>query len=162
MTEQRIQNRSLSGWRGVALVLAAALAMILGSGLFHALGCFIGSAATLLFIAYGCAIAWFMLYWFVMGFIYHCDGSCLRIYRAYGKRQRPMLEVWLHSIQALGSLQELQGRFPGARVQRALRPECPIEPMAVAYRYSGKVSILLIQPDDEMKRALLAAVKRKR
>ena len=161
MIEQRIQNRSLQGWRGIALVLATALAVVLGSSLLHALEPRIGTASSVLFIAYGCAIAWFLLHWFVMGFIYHCDGSCLRVYRVYGKRRRPMLEIWLNSVRACGEPEEMKRRFPGARMQRAVRRECPIAPLALAWNDGGKAALLLFQPDDAMRAAVMAAAKRK-
>ena len=160
MIEQRVEHGSLNGWRGVALIAAIAAAVILGSRLFTWLGRYIGNAASLLFILYGCGIAWFLLYRYVMSFVYTCDGSCLRVRRAYGRYQRAMADIWLNGVQACGSYEDMKRRFPSARTQRAVKPECDIAPLAVAYNDAGKVAIMVMQPNDALREAILNAVKK--
>ena len=159
MIEQRVENRSLKGWRGIALVLALAALVILGSCFFTWLGRYIGGAASVLFIAFGGALAWALLDRCVLAFVYTCNGSCLRVCRAYGKRQRFMLDVWLNSVRACGAPEEMRARFPGARVQRAVRPACPIPPLAVVWQDGGKPSILVLQPGDRLRDVLIRAAK---
>ena len=159
MLEQKVENQSFRGWRGAVLVLGVALLVILGSGFFDWLGRFIGRAASVLFIAFGCAVAWLLLNTCVLAFLYECDGSRLRVSRLYGKRKRPMLEVWFNTLRACGSLEAMRQRFPGAPVQRAARRECPLAPLALAYDDGGRAAILLIQPDDRLRAAILKAVR---
>ena len=82
MLQQTIRNRQPEGLWGVLLVLGVAAAAIGGSMLFTRLQVRLGSIASVLFIAYGCAIAWFLLYWFVMRFICTANADCFRICRA--------------------------------------------------------------------------------
>lgn len=159
MISQRVSHGSLNGWRGVALIAAIALGVILGSNFFYYLGGYIGNAASLLFILFGMGVAWFLLNRYVMSFVYACDGSCLRVRRAYGRYERFMADIWLNGIQRCGSLEDVRRRFTGARIQRAVKPECPIEPLAVAYNDAGRVAIMVLQPDDALRAVILKAVK---
>lgn len=161
MIEQRVERRSLAGWRGVALILAIALLVIALSNIFYALEKWIGSmTASLLFILCGMAVAGFLLNRYVLGFQYTCDGSCLRVSRVYGRRLRPMADVWLNGLQACGDPETLRSRFPGAKTQRATRPDCPLAPMAVAYRENGKTALIVLQPNDALREVLIKAVKK--
>ena len=161
MIEQRVEQRSLAGWRGVALILAIALLVVALSNIFYALEKWIGSmTASLLFILCGMAVAGFLLNRFVLGFQYTCDNNCLRVHRVYGKRLRPMADIWLNGVQACGEPEAIRQRFPRARTQRATRADCPLAPMAVAYRDSGKTAILVLQPNDALREALVKAAKK--
>ena len=160
MLEQRVEGPSLKGWRGVALILAVALLVVGASHFFSFLSRWIGGAASPMFIAFGCAVALFLLEGFVMRFEYLCGGGCLRVARRYGRYRRPVAEVWLNSIQACGDLDAMRRRFPAARVQRAVRRECPLAPLAVAYNDGGKTTILLLQPDDAIRQRIVRAVKK--
>ena len=134
--------------------------MILGSNLFYALGRYIGNAASLLFILFGMGVAWFLLNRYVMSFVYTCDGSCLRVRRAYGRYERQMADIWLNGIQRCGTLEDVKRRCPGARVQRAVKPECPIEPLAVAYNDAGRIAIMVLQPEDALRQVIVKAAKK--
>ena len=160
MIQQRVSHPSLQGWRGVALIAVIAVGVILGSNLFYALGRYIGNAASLLFILFGMGVAWFLLNRYVMSFVYACDGSCLRVRRAYGRYERFMADIWLNGIQYCGALVDVRRRCPGARVQRATKPECAIEPLAVAYNDAGRTAIVVLQPEDALRQAILKAVKK--
>ena len=161
MLEQKLHNRQPNALQGVVLIALIALAVLAGSAFFFLLERYIGTLASLGFIAYGCAVAWFLLYWYVMGFTYTSNADCLRICRTYGKRERFMTDVWLNQVTAYGTLEEMKRRTPGARVYKATRRECEFEPLALAYRESGKPAIVLIQPDDAMREHLMAAIKKK-
>lgn len=160
MIAQRIEHPPLKGWRGVALILVIAAGVVALSNLCAALERVIGSLyASLLFILSGMGVAGFLLNWYVLGFLYAMDGSRLRVSRVYGRRERPMADIWLNSIQACGAPDDMRRRFPGARVHRAVKQTCPLAPMAVAYRDAGRAAILVIQPNDELRQALVRAVK---
>lgn len=160
MITQRIEHPPLKGWRGVALILLIAAGVIALSNVCAALERIIGSLyASLLFILAGMGVAGFLLNWYVLGFLYAMDDSRLRVSRVYGKRERPMADIWLNSIQACGSPEDMRRRFPGARVHRAVKQTCAIAPMAVAYRDAGKVALLVMQPKDELRQAVVRAVK---
>ena len=159
MIEQRIAHSPIKGWRGPALILAIAAAMMAGSVLFSALEGMLGRASSALFLIYGMAVAWFLLNRYVMAIVYTCQGGCLRVCRAYGQYERLMIDVWLNNIKACGTLEAMCKRFPGARVRRAVRSDCSLEALAVAHADAGRMSILLIQPDDALREVILKTVK---
>ena len=154
MIEQRVENRRLNSWRGAAVVLASMLVVVLASSLFGWLERWIGRAASILFIAFGFGVACFLMNRYVLAYIYTYDGACLRVYRAYGRLRRPMLELWTGNVRAAGSPEPIKKRFPGARMQRATRPGCPNEALALAHNDAGRTAILLIQPNDQLRAAL--------
>lgn len=159
MLEQRLQNRQPDALRGIGVVLGAALAAAAGSALCTRLEPLIGTLSSALFIAYGCAIAWFLLYWFAMSFVYTSNADCLRLCRAYGKRERFIADIWFNQVAAYGTPDEMKRRFPGAHVTRATRRQCAFEPLALAYRAEGKTRIAVLQPDDAMRQHILAQIK---
>ena len=161
MLEQRIRNRQPDALRGAGLILLIALAVLAGSAFFTRLEPSIGTLSSVGFIAYGCAIAWFLLDWYVMGFIYTANADCLRVCRFYGKRERFMTDVWLNQVQGYGSPEDVKQRFPGARVSNATRSQCDLEPFAMAYLENGKTVILVLQPDEALRAHLLSVLRGK-
>lgn len=159
MRTQTIQNRQPKGWQGVGLVALVALAAVAGSAFFTRLQGRLGAMASVLFIAYGCAIAYFLLNWYAMRYVYTANADCLRVCRAYGKRERFMVDVWLNRVTAYGAPEEVKARCPGAPVTQAVRAQCALAPLALAYQQDGKTRILVIQPDDEMRAHLIGAIK---
>ena len=160
MYRQEVKDVSLKGVKGILLVLAVLVAALGGSALFTLLGKAIGNASSIAFIAYCCLIACFLLSYYVMGFVYSTDGSCLRVCRCYGKRERFMCDVWLNTVQAYGRPEEVARRFPEARTEKAVKKQCGPEPFALAYKSDGKIVILHIQPDDAMRRKLIEVLKK--
>lgn len=159
MRTQKIQNRQPSALQGVGLVLLVALAAVAGSLFFTRLEARLGRAASLLFILYGCAIAWFLLNWYGMSFIYTATDDCLRLCRAYGKRERFMADVWLNQVVAYGTPEEMKARYADAPVTRALRSQCEYPPLALAYKEGGRIRVALLQPDEAMKKHLIDRIK---
>lgn len=159
MIQQKIQRRSLDGIRGILVVLAAMAAALIGSAVFSLLGTRIGSPASILFILYCCGIAWLLMNRYVLSFIYTTDGSCLRICRSYGKRERFMCDIWLSSVTAYGDPESVKQKYPSARIDRAIKSQCDLPHFAMAYKDAGKQAIIIIQPNEEMKAALMEKLK---
>ena len=159
MLEQRVRNRQPTALQGVGLVLLIALAAMAGSAFFSLLERRIGVLASVLFIAYGCAIAWFLLDWYALSYVYTATDDCLRICRAYGKRERFAADVWLNRVVAWGAPDEMKRRYPQAKALHATRAQCPYEPLALVYQNSGGLAVAVIQPDDAMRRHILDAVR---
>ena len=61
MLKQSVHNRQPTALQGVGLILLIALAVFAGSAFFTLMQKRIGALSSALFIAYGCAIAWFLL-----------------------------------------------------------------------------------------------------
>ncbi len=159
MLQQKLTNRQPTALQGVGLIALIAAAILAGSAFFTRLQSRLGALSSALFIAYGCALAWFLLNWYVMGFIYTANADCLRVCRTYGKRERFIADVWLNRVVAYGTPEEVKQRCPGARVTQATRSQCEFEPLALAYRSSDKTAIIVLQPDDAMRKHLLENIK---
>ena len=154
MLRQELRNPRPDALRGAGIVALAVLAVLGGSVVFSRLAPRLGALASVGFIAYGCAVAWWLLNRYVLGFVYTASADCLRVCRVYGKRERFMLDVWLNTRLAWGSEADMKKRWPDAHVDRATRSGCDLPPLALAYRRDGKPAILVIQPDEAMRRHL--------
>ena len=160
MLEQKLNNRRPGALGGIGLIALIALAVLAGSAFFSRLEPRIGTLSSVLFIAYGCAIAWILLNWYVLGFIYTANADCLRVCRAYGKRERFMADVWLNQVIAYGTPEEIRARFPGTHAARATRAQCAFEPLALAYKEGGRTAVIVIQPDEAMRRHIISHIKK--
>ena len=160
MLEQKLRNRQPTALQGVGLVLLIALATLAGSAFFTLMQKRIGALASALFIAYGCAIAWFLLNWYALSFVYTATDDVLRICRAYGKRERFAADIWLNKVEAWGEPEVMKQRYPQAKVLNATRAQCEFEPLALVYQDSDSLNIAVIQPDEAMRNHLLEAIRR--
>ena len=159
MVQQRLQNRSLDGWRGIALVLGVVAAVVAGSWAFTQLGQRIGGTATLLFFAYGAAIAWALLRWVIMGFEYTASADCLSVQRAYGKRRRAVIDVYFSKVTAWGSREDVERRKGKAKVVAATLARSPYETLALWVERQDGAVMLLIQPDKDMREFLIKRLR---
>ena len=160
MLQQKLRNRQPTALQGVGLVLLIALAAMAGSAFFSLLERRIGVLASVLFIAYGCAIAWFLLDWYALSYVYTATDDCLRICRAYGKQERFAADVWLNRVVAWGTPEDMKQRYPQAKVLQATRAQCPYAPLALVYKDSDSLAMAIIQPDDAMRKHLLGAIRK--
>ena len=160
MLKQSVRNRQPTALQGVGLILLIALAVFAGSAFFTQMQKRIGALSSALFIAYGCAIAWFLLNWYALSFVYTATDDVLRICRAYGKRERFAADIWLNRVEAWGTPEAMKQRYPQVKVLNATRSQCDFEPLALVYRDSDSLAMAVIQPDDAMRRHLLGAIRK--
>ena len=102
---------------------------------------------------------WLLLNQLVMAYQYTWNGMVLRVERMYGKRARFAGDIALRHLRGLGTLEEMRGKFPGAKVTRAVRRQCPLARLAVAFTDSEGMHIFEIQPNDELRDRLYAALR---
>ena len=72
-----------------------------------------------------------------------------------------MCDVWLNMVQAYGEPEEVQKKFPDARIEKAVKERCELPVFAIAYKTDGKIAVLHFQPDDTMKEKLLEGLRKK-
>lgn len=157
---QEIKGPKLSGLLGVGLVAGSVAALWLWSRVLGALQAYIGyMLASILLVIGGMLIALWILRRFIMGYRYELDGENLALGRQYGRRVRFMDHLMLRSAVACGSFQDMQKRFPGAEIERAVRKDCPIPELAVVFK-ADSVKIVCLQPNDGIRQAIVAAVKK--
>ena len=157
--EQTVQNERPAPLKGAGIVALTVLVLLAGSRLFGWLGRWIGGAAPLCFIVYGALVALLLMNRYVMGYHYAASDDVLRVSHSYGRYRRFLCDVWLNQVLAWGEPADLRGRYPKARVNRATKGGCPLEPLALAWRTGGKVEILVLQPDERLRAHLLGRLK---
>ncbi len=71
-------------------------------------------------------------------------------------------DVYFSRLKALGEVEEMKKRFPGAKILRATlrRDKLPIK--ALAYDSTEGMKILLFQPNDELWAHLQAVLREKK
>lgn len=161
MYEQRVTDPKLKGKKGTFIFLAVIAAAFLGSAFFTKIEPYVGRAASMGFILYGCGVAWFVMSRVIACFDYVTDGNSLQVFRAYGKRRRVMTVVWLGNVQGFGTFEDMRKKFPGARLDKAVKPQNQLETFAIAYRDDNRQAILVIQPDEKMREILNKGLKKK-
>ena len=158
---QKVQNRKLSPLKGLCAVLGIFAALFALTFITQLLIPLVGEAfSSLLFWGLGALVALWTMRRFILTFSYGLGSNMLRIAYAYGRYERVMVDLYFNNILNAGALSDMRSRYPSARVNRATRPACDIEHLAVAARDNGVISIYLLQPDPVI-RSTLEEVARK-
>ena len=156
---QKIRRRT-TALQGILAILAAVAAVALDGFLTSRLRPLLGGPiAAALFWIVGVVLALVMMRRFVLSYAYLLAPGMVRVSFAYGRMERLMLDLYLNNVRYIGTLEEMKKRCPGARVTRATLPDAAYAPLAVAHRDDGKMAILLISPDDEIREALEKTVR---
>ena len=158
---QKVQNRKLGALKGLGVVAGIFAVLFALTFITQILIPFIGEGpSSLLFWGLGALAALWTMRRFVLTYSYGLGTNLLRVAYAYGRYERVMVDLYFNNILNAGTLADMQSRYPSARVNRAVRPGCDLEHLAVAARDNGVVSIFLLQPDAVI-RAKLEEVARK-
>ena len=172
--EQRLAGPKLKVWQGCLLVLLVAVflfaAQFVLTFLQYALTYFRildgQTAYTIASVAYwllGGLLGLKFLRDYVQNFLYTANTKQLQVERIYGPgRPRFMEDVYFSRLKALGEVEEIKKRFPGAKVQRATLRRATLPVKAVAYDSAEGMKLLLFQPDGELCALLQAVLKDKK
>ena len=160
---QKIRNRKLGALKGLGVVLAIVAALFVVTFITQFLIPFIGEGpSSLLFWGVGALIALWTMRRFVLTYSYGLGTNVLRVTFAYGRYERVMADLYFNNILNAGALDDMRARYPNAKVNRATRPGCEIEHLAVAAKDNGVVSIYLLQPDGVIREKLEEVAKKNR
>ena len=160
---QKVRNRPLKAIQGLGVVLGIFAALFLLTFITQILTPFIGElAASVIFWGLGALVALWTMRRFVLTYSYALGSNLVRISHAYGRYERVMVDLYFNNILNAGTLDDMRARYPGARVNRATRPGCDIEPLAVAARDNGVTAIYLLQPDDVIRPVLEETARKNR
>lgn len=161
MHQHRVQNPKLNPVKGLLVVIGLVAAVMLDSYLAQLLTAFVSElVAAVAFWGVGVLIALYALRRFVLAYSYQLSASLLRVSHAYGRYERLIEDVYLNTVVAAGSPEELTRRYSDARVHRAVMKGCGLETFAIAYRSDGRTQLFVLQPDEKIREALIAAAKR--
>ena len=99
----------------------------------------------------------------MLNYLYTTNTKQLQISRVYGPgRPRVMENVYFSRLKAIGEVEAMKKRFPGAKVQRATLRRATLPVKAVAYDSAEGMKLLLFQPDGELCALLQAVLKDKK
>ena len=161
MITQDLKNPKSQGLGGLLIVLGILLAIFLAVILSALARPLVGALASTLFVwLVGGCVALYITRRFVLKFRYSMDARRLRIERVYGERARFMLEFPLDSLLKVGTPEEIQAAYPSAHRSNAALKDVPMETVALAYKQEGKVRLLLMQPNEEIRARLLNALRK--
>lgn len=163
---QRLSNPGLKWWQGL-LLIAGIVAMLTVFQFFAAVASLmIGgdnafAVASIAFWIFGGVIALQLLRAFIMEYEYLLEGISFSISRIYsGLRPREALSIVTRSIRAVGTPEEIEGKYPGSHPMVYTRSRSGLEVMAVAYMADDKIKVIHIQPDDMLRERLISCVKK--
>ena len=161
--QQTVKNPPLKGVQGILVVAGLLAALILDSVLVQLLAPVIGgSNAGLLFWVVGAGVAMWTMRRYVLAYSYATNSNTLQITFAYGRYRRLLEEIYFNNMYHSGTLEEMKKRYPGARVNRAVRRGSEHAELALAYRSNGKTCIIVLQPDDAIRAIITENTKKKK
>jgi len=161
---QRLSNPKLKWWQGVLLIIGIIVVLMLGE-LFGATmvyvfkGEYTYTICSVGFWIFGGAVAIAVVRSFILEYEYTLTGSTLRIERVYNTgKPRFACDVLLRNVRAYGTLAEVEKKYPSAPRDTYLRGRNPLPELSLAYSVEGKMRIVRIQPNDEMREKLISVI----
>ncbi len=159
---QRVSNPELKWWQGILLIVGI-VAILAVFQFFAAVFSLMSgkpnsyTIASVAFWIFGGIIALSLLRAFIMSYEYSLEGINFRISRVYGAgRPREAITIVTRSIEAVGTPEEIEGKFPGSHPDVYIRKKTGLAVTAVAYRTDGRLKVIHIQPEDALREKLAA------
>lgn len=162
--QQKVSNPKLNWWQGILLIVGIVALLMVFQFAAAAVSLMIGgvnsyTVASFAFWIFGGIIALAILRRFIMAYQYTLEGINLRIDRIYsGLRPRNALTVITRSIAAIGTPEEIEGKYPGSHPSVYTRKGAGLDVTALAYQADGKIKVIHFQPDAAMLEKLRASV----
>lgn len=163
---QRVSNPRLKWWQGILLIVGIVAILMIFQFLASVVSYMTGDmnnlgVASIAFWIFGGVIALYLLRRFIMEYEYSIEGINFKIYRIYsGLRPREGLTVITRHIVAVGTPEEIEGKFPGSHPSVYTRKQADIPVTAVAYREEGRLRVIHIQPEEPMLEKLKSGIEK--
>lgn len=157
---QRVDNPRLKWWQGILLIVGIVALLTAFQFIAAVVSYMTGdpdsySIASIAFWAFGGVIALYLMRAFIMGYEYSIEGLSFRICRVYGSgKPREALTIVTRSIEAIGTPEEIQGKYPSSHPSVFIRKKSGLEVVAVAYSVDGRLKVIHIQPDEAFRQRL--------
>lgn len=167
--QQRISNPKLKWWQGMLLIVGIVVMLMVFQFIASVVSYMVtgdmydNGIASLAFWIFGGFIALQLVRRFIMDYLYIVEGITFRVCRIYANgKPREALQIVTRSILAVGTPEEIEGKYPGSHPSVYTRSRADIEVCAVAYGDEGKVRVIHIQPDEKMKQKLIDSIETKK
>ena len=153
---QLIGQKEVFNKTGIVIVAASLAALYLDSMLAQLLSSagFSPLFTTTLFWGIGGIVAVIVYYNFVIRYLYTVDGVKLTVERVYHKKPRPMAELMKREILFIGTKEEAVKKHGKLKTFKAIRKTNENRPVAIVYKRAGEKQMLIIQPNEEILKAL--------
>ena len=163
MHQHKVRSRPLSALQGIAVVLGVVAAGLVDALLANLLSRVAPAlVSTTVFWGLGAVLALWVMRRFVLSYSYILSSSLIRVSYAYGRYERVMTDIYRNNILACGTLEEMREHYPGAKVNHADLKGCDLPTLTVACRDDGKPALYVLQPDEEIREAILKSVPAKK
>lgn len=164
MVTQNVSSKKVTPLMGILTI--AIIAALLFAASF--IGSFVSVRAgtvwgQIILVAVAACAAFYVMRYMIIEFQYTVSDDIFYIERIYGRRNKVLAQIPLSDVLYLGAREKALEKWPSARnmiTATANGVEC--EKVCVAYRANGQVCLAIIQPNEEMKRALFDVEKRAR
>lgn len=153
---QLIGQKEVSSKTGIIVVAASLAALYLDALLVNLLSS-IGLPALvtdIVFWGIGGGIAALVYYNFAMRYLYTADGVKLIVERIYHRKPRPMVSIMKRDILFTGTREEAEKKHGKLKTHKAIRRTNANKPVAVVYKCAGEKQMLIIQPNEEILKAI--------
>jgi len=164
MTEQRLKGRTVSPLKGFVIIVGIVLSIIVVSWLER----FLSAVTGLSYFSYAVWVviileAAAVMRLSVMEYRYVLADGHFIVQRVYGDHARVVQDIPVEQIAAVGRTEDIFKRYGnGQSYEKAVMRQSMIEQQAIAYRKAEDDAwkLLVIQPDEAMKKALSEVVSR--
>ncbi len=153
---QLIGQKEVSSKTGIVVVVASLAALYLDAllvNLLTSLGLPV-LVTDIIFWGLGGGVAVFVYYNFAMRYLYTVDGVKLVVERIYHRKPRPMAEIMKREIMFIGTKEDAVKKHGKLKTRRAIRKTNANKPVAVVYKRAGEKQMLIIQPNEEILKAI--------
>ena len=116
--------------------------------------------ASIIFWGLGIAVASALFYRFAIIYKFELGEVKFTVSRIYLHNPRMMLEILTREIVFLGTPEEAKARWPEARISRAVSHRASDPIAALVYIRGKDARMLLFEPNEDMKGALLRFIQR--
>ena len=163
---QRVSNPKLRSWQGILLIVGIVFILMVFQFFASVVSYMTGDIdnygiASIAFWIFGGVIALYLVRTFIMEYEYSIEGINFRIARIYsGLRPREALTVITRSIEAVGTPEEIQGKYPDSHPYVFTRKRADVPVTAVAYLQDGRLKVIHIQPEGELLARLTECAKK--
>lgn len=154
---QQVKNKPLSSLVGIGLIVGLLAFLYCLTIILNAFQSRFGlsyDVSVVIVWLVGAAIALVMMNDRSLSYVYTLDGSTLQLDHYYSRYKRHARDIMFRKIEETGDFEAMKAKYPGSRIEKYVRRQCDIAPLAIVHIANNRRYISVIQPDDVIRAAL--------
>lgn len=162
---QQVKNKPVSTLAGIGLIVGLLAFLYCLTVILNAFQSRFGlsyDAAVIILWLIGGGIALLLMNDRALSYVYTLEGSTLSLDRFYGRYKRHARDIMFRKIEETGDFDTMKAKYPGSHIEKYVRRQCDIAPLAIVHIYDSKRYISVIQPDETIRTALENRPNRRR